>query len=165
MKRSTPLKRGRPLQSRSELKRTPLARIGKVNFGPFTTLGKPLKSRGPKMTPARRAARGQECTLQIPGVCNHAPETSVLCHSNYLKDGKGMGLKAPDHMAAFGCSACHDILDGRRPRPEGLSATDVENHFYIGVMRTQHILRTMGITNSEAPTAATVEASDHKNTD
>lgn len=59
----------------------------------------------------RDSARGQECTLRIPGVCNFNPETTVLAH---LACGqKGMGLKSPDNMAVFACS-CHDLLDGRR---------------------------------------------------
>jgi len=103
-----------------------------------------MKSRGPRMTPIRRAAAGQDCTLQLPG-CNRDPATTVLCHSNYLADGKGMGLKAPDHAAAFGCSACHDVLDGRRPRPAGLSLLDVEGAFYAGMLRTQQILRRLGL--------------------
>ncbi|MBY0239679.1 MAG: DUF1364 domain-containing protein, partial [Burkholderiaceae bacterium] len=48
-----------------------------------------MKSRGPRMTPIRRAAQGQDCTLQLAGVCNYNPETTVLCHSNFLADGKG----------------------------------------------------------------------------
>ncbi len=60
----------------------------------------------------RDSARGQECTLRIPGVCNFNPETTVLAH---LACGqKGMGLKSPDKMAVFACSCCHDLLDGRR---------------------------------------------------
>jgi hypothetical protein len=106
---------------------------------------KPMKSKGPRMTPIRRAARGQDCTLRIPGACNYDPATTVLCHSNWLADGKGMGLKAPDDRAAFGCSGCHDVLDGRRPRPDGMSDVDVENHFYVGMQRTHEILRQKGL--------------------
>ncbi|MDN2710629.1 DUF1364 family protein [Janthinobacterium sp. SUN118] len=104
-----------------------------------------LKSKGPVSTPIRRAARGQDCTLQLPGICNHACETTVLCHSNYLADGKGMGLKAPDTAAAFGCSACHDVLDGRRPRPADLSLAGLEAAFRAAVSCTNEILRSMGL--------------------
>ena len=97
------------------------------------------------MTRIRLAARGQDCTLQLQGVCNHACDTTVLRHSNLLKDGKGMGLKAPDTAAAFGCSCCHDVLDGRRPRPEGMTLADVEAAFYVGVARTHHILNQLGL--------------------
>ncbi|EIZ8685769.1 DUF1364 family protein, partial [Shigella sonnei] len=30
------------------------------------------------MVDLRKAARGQMCTVRIPGYCNHDPETSVL---------------------------------------------------------------------------------------
>lgn len=104
-----------------------------------------MKSKGPRMTPIRRAARDQDCTLQLPGICNHACDTTVLCHSNYLRDGKGMGLNAPDTAAAFGCAACHDVLDGRVPRPEGFSLLDLEAAFYTGARRTHQILKKQGL--------------------
>jgi hypothetical protein len=106
---------------------------------------KPMKSKGPKMTPIRRAARGEDCTLALPGVCNSDPATVVLCHSNALADGKGMGLKAPDTAACFGCAACHDILDGRRPRPEGMTLLMVEGAFVRAVARTHERLKQKGI--------------------
>ena len=106
---------------------------------------KPMKSRGPKMTPIRKAARGQDCTLRIPGVCNFDPDTTVLCHSNNLADGKGMGLKAPDTEACFGCSACHDVLDGRRPRPEWMSYNMLLGAFEGAKQATHVILRRMGL--------------------
>lgn len=114
-----------------------------------------MKTSRPKMTPIRRAARGQDCTLNFDGICNHAFETTVLCHSNYLSDGRGMGLKAPDTAAAFGCSACHDLLDGRRPRPAGLSLEDVERTFRTGVQRTHAILKRMGLLTIEESETAT----------
>jgi hypothetical protein len=104
-----------------------------------------MKSSRPKSTPIRRAARGQDCTLQILGVCNGDPSTVVLCHSNKLADGKGMGLKAPDTAAAFGCAACHDVLDGRRPRPDGMTLEDVDAYFGHGLKATHLILRTGGL--------------------
>lgn len=104
-----------------------------------------MKTKGPRTTSIRRAARDQDCTLQLPGVCNRDPATTVLCHSNYLADGKGMGLKAPDTAAAFGCSACQDVLDGRAPRPLGLSLLDLEAAFYAGMRRTHEILKIQGL--------------------
>jgi hypothetical protein len=64
-----------------------------------------------KSNKLRDSAKGQDCTVRIYGKCNHNPETTVLCH---LPCGdKGMGIKSPDNMAVFACSACHDALDGR----------------------------------------------------
>ncbi|AYM79602.1 DUF1364 family protein [Janthinobacterium agaricidamnosum] len=110
-----------------------------------------LKSKGPVSTPIRRAARGQDCTLRL-AVCNFDPDTTVLCHSNFLADGKGMGLKAPDTAAAFGCSACHDVLDGRRLRPADLSLAGLEAAFRAAVATTHEILRSMGLLDA-APVA------------
>ena len=165
MKRSA-LKPGAGFKPRTK----PMSRAGKT---PATSAGilrvgavdrerktKALKTRRPKMTPIRRAARGQDCTLQFPAVCNFDPATTVLCHSNYLADGKGMGLKAPDLAAAFGCAACHDLLDGRRPRPAHLTAGNVESTFYVAVARTHQVLRRLGLINSGTGTGAT--APDHK---
>jgi hypothetical protein len=104
-----------------------------------------LKSKGPRMTPIRKAARGQDCTIKLHGVCNRDPATSVLCHSNELADGKGMGLKAPDTAAAIGCSACHDVLDGRQPRPAWLSRAAVDVAFRAGIALTHQFLRTKGL--------------------
>lgn len=106
---------------------------------------KPMKTKGPRMTPIRKAARGQDCTLRIPGVCNFDPDTTVLCHSNNLADGKGMGLKAPDTEACFGCSACHDVMDGRRLRPEWLTANMLAGAFAGARAATHVILRRMGL--------------------
>ena len=103
-----------------------------------------LKTKAPRSTPIRRAARGQDCTLRL-AVCNFDPDTTVLCHSNFLIDGKGMGLKAPDTVAAFGCSSCHDVLDGRRPRPADLSLEGLEAAFRSAVGRTHEILWSMGL--------------------
>lgn len=129
-----------PIARTGTLKRSGITR--KKSIGRAKTL---LKSTRPKMTPIRRAARGQECTLQMLGVCNGQSETVVLCHSNSLADGKGMGLKAPDTAACFGCSCCHDVLDGRRPRPAGMAVENVATYFRFAVERTHAILRSKGL--------------------
>ena len=63
----------------------------------------------------RDSARGQECTLRIPEICNGNPETTVLCHLPC--NMAGFGMKSPDNMAVFGCSSCHDVIDGRVRHP------------------------------------------------
>lgn len=140
--RSAPMKRTKPLKQKTTLKRTGfLCRAKEQTTKPVYA----FKSRGPKMTPIRRAARGQDCQLQILGVCNGDPSTTVLCHSNRLADGKGMGLKAPDTEACIGCSSCHDVLDGRAPRPDGMSMDDLQRLFEYARERTHAILRSMGL--------------------
>jgi hypothetical protein len=112
------------------------------------SIGKTVKawnSSRPKSTPIRKSAKNEECTIRLPMVCNYDPATTVLCHSNELADGKGMGLKAPDTAAAYGCSACHDVVDGRRPRPEGLSLELVASLFREAIAQTQRILKRKGL--------------------
>lgn len=143
-----------PMRPGAGLKRTAFARGERIEAREVSKLQRAApakkakrKSKGPKMTPIRRAARDQDCTLRLDG-CNHDSTTTVLCHSNFLADGKGMGLKAPDTAAAFGCSACHDMLDGRRPRPPGFSMLDLEGAFYVAMKRTHAILHRMGLMNT-----------------
>jgi hypothetical protein len=57
------------------------------------------------------AARGQECSIRLPNICNNNPETVVAAHSNQLRHGKGGGLKAHDCFVAWACYACHAELD------------------------------------------------------
>lgn len=106
---------------------------------------KPRRRPRPKQTKIRASARDQECTLRFPGVCSFRTDTTVLCHSNQLADGKGMGLKAPDERAAYGCSACHDVLDGRRPRPQDMTYDHMLDLFKAGVRRTHEILIRKGL--------------------
>lgn len=134
---------------RSELKRkTPMQRTGILRTASFSSAKperKRMKSTRPKMTPIRKSARGEDCTLLIPGVCTNDTATVVLCHSNRLGDGKGMGLKAPDEKAAYGCHCCHEVLDGRKPRPAGMSLETIEGLFDRAVNLTHARLREKGL--------------------
>ena len=97
------------------------------------------------MTKLRASAKGQDCTFQIPGVCNHNPETTVLCH---LPDDSGtgkMGGKSEDHIAAFGCCACHDVMDGRVITKGGLPEQDRQFYMRRGMIRTWRKWIEMGL--------------------
>lgn len=63
-------------------------------------------------TKLRNSARGQPCTLQVVGTCRHDPEYTVLCHIR--DESKGMGNKAADWSACFGCDRCHEAIDQHR---------------------------------------------------
>lgn len=79
----------------------------------------------------RDSARGQECTFNIPSVCNYNTETTVLCH---LPDESGtgtMGGKSDDWCAAFGCSNCHDVIDGKVTSHVWETMTDEFQLWYI----------------------------------
>jgi hypothetical protein len=87
------------------------------------------------------SARGQDCTVRIPMVCNHNPETVVLAHINGVRFGHGVGKKTS--LGAYCCSACHDVLDGR-------VKTDIDRQYlklahYEGVMETLTMLEEKGL--------------------
>lgn len=87
----------------------------------------------------RDSARGRECQIRIPGHCNFNSETVVLCHVS----GGGIGGKCPDILAAYGCSACHDAVDGRSPSAYSQEARDLM--FWQGVGRTLEIMAQEGL--------------------
>lgn len=87
----------------------------------------------------RELARGKRCQIRLPG-CNHDPETTVLCHLRLIGIS-GMGHKAEDLLAAWGCSACHDLVDRSSPLDyEKRRAALLE-----GVARTIHQLVELGV--------------------
>ena len=81
----------------------------------------------------RESAKGQECQVRIPGVCNFNPETTVLAH---VGKGGGMGQKCDDIHATYACSSCHDAIDGR----SNLSMSVARLYSYEGMVRTQKLL-------------------------
>lgn len=62
------------------------------------------------MTDLRALARGQPCQIRLAGICNFDPATTVLCHFR-LMGISGAGMKSPDWLGAWGCSACHAYVD------------------------------------------------------
>ena len=88
----------------------------------------------------RQEARGKPCMIRIPGVCNGNSETVVLCHIHKPSISGGMGMKAVDLLASWGCSDCHDAVDGRSKYDYG----NTDLFLYEGVFRTQNILLNEG---------------------
>jgi hypothetical protein len=87
----------------------------------------------------RNSARGQNCQVRIPGVCNHNSETVILAH---VGGGAGMGQKCDDIHATYACSACHDVIDRRIPNgdPRLIKLRALE-----GMVRTQKLLLEQGL--------------------
>lgn len=106
---------------------------------------KKLRQRGPKMTPIRASAKGEDCTLRFIGICNYNSETTVWAHSNRLQDGKGMGIKARDEEGCYACSACHAYLDGGWVRDKGMTFDLLQEFFDVARKRSQAILRAKGL--------------------
>ena len=82
----------------------------------------------------RKAAKDRGCTVRIPGVCNFNSATTVLAHIR-LTGVSGMGMKSPDLLGAWACSACHDEIDGRTHK-SGLSRDELRLAHYDGMART-----------------------------
>lgn len=74
--------------------------------------------------------------MRMVGVCNFNPETTVWAHANGLAAGKGRGLKSPDALGTYACSACHDVIDGRVLPPEHMTREDVLLAFHEGHERS-----------------------------
>jgi len=72
----------------------------------------------------RDSANGESCTFNVAGVCKDESETTVLCHSGAIDDGKGWGKKGSDLYAAFGCARCHQWYDNK-------ANPDTERLFYF----------------------------------
>ena len=78
------------------------------------------------------AAQGEQCTLQIAGVCCHDAETVVACH---LPNGSGGSNRLTGPLSiAFGCHKCHHLID----HPNDLVLPRADREFYMrrGMMRT-----------------------------
>ena len=82
----------------------------------------------------RKEAKGRGCMVRLPGICNFNSETVVLAHIR-LQGVSGMGMKSPDLIGAWACSACHDELDGRTCK-SGLSRDELRLAHYDGMVRT-----------------------------
>lgn len=88
------------------------------------------------------AAEGAPCMINSPQ-CNYNPATTVACHLNEQYAGKGMRQKADDCAVAFGCSTCHDWLDGRLQIPD--ADKDKDWYWLRGIYRTIRYLLDTGV--------------------
>jgi hypothetical protein len=82
----------------------------------------------------RKEAKGRGCMVRLPGICNFNSETVVLAHIR-LAGVSGMGMKSPDLIGAWACSACHDELDGRTHK-SGRTHDELRLAHFEGMART-----------------------------
>lgn len=87
------------------------------------------------MTDLRAEARGRDCQIRS-SVCNYDNSTVVLAHVR-MNGISGMGLKAPDLLGAWACSACHALVDFGRYLDTTMERDDRDLLLLRGVMRTQ----------------------------
>ena len=81
------------------------------------------------------AAKGEDCLINIAWVCNKSPDTTVFCH--FPSEDHGISRKSSDISGGFGCSACHDAVDGRHRG----SDYDDNKDFYLRRAQTRSIHR------------------------
>jgi hypothetical protein len=98
-----------------------------------------------RQTKLTKAARGRECQVRIPGVCNGNPETTVLAHYR-LAGSCGVGIKPNDLQGAWSCSSCHDAVDSR--------SKTAFSHEELRLMHLEGVVRTLDILVSEGKVAA-----------
>jgi Ni,Fe-hydrogenase I small subunit len=91
------------------------------------------------MTPLRKSAQGEGCTMQVAGVCNHNPETVILAHLRWLGDCGG-SFKPTDLQACFACSECNRWTDSpTHAETADRAQYESDRNFYAlrAVVRTQ----------------------------
>lgn len=94
------------------------------------------------MKKLRLMAKGRECQVRIPSVCNHNSETVVLAHIR-MAGITGGGQKANDLLGAWACSSCHDAIDGRVKT--NYSRDELMLMHFEGMARTINILVKEGL--------------------
>jgi L-lactate utilization protein LutB len=90
----------------------------------------------------RDSARNEQCTVNLVGVCNYDPSTTILAH--LPDESNGMGKKADDLSACYACSACHDAIDSRIKWPESESEHR-EWYYRRALIRTWRRMVELGI--------------------
>lgn len=127
MMRRTPLKQKTPMKRSAPLKaKAPMIRAKPMPPPRAAMKARKTGKKPPKTVYRNQAlldlAKGEECLLRVPRYCQGGTETTVACHSNRTRDGKGKGIKAHDWAIAFGCVACHFFIDqSTAPREMKLS--------------------------------------------
>lgn len=98
-----------------------------------------LKSKRHKSKKILESAKGQSCTVRLPGICNFNEETTIPAHLG----GGGMGTKRDDLFIAYCCSSCHWVIDGHGQ--SSFTAEELAIYQYEAVFETQKILLDAGL--------------------
>jgi aldehyde:ferredoxin oxidoreductase len=92
-----------------------------------------------KKTKITESARGEDCQIRLPGVCNFNSETTMFCHLG----GAGMALKSDTIHGAYGCYDCHMVCDGHIKSE--YESDILKLWFFEGMVKTQLILLAKGL--------------------
>lgn len=98
-----------------------------------------------KTTAIRQSARGEECTVRIPGICTFDTAATIWSHYRGQAGGKGFAIKSIDEAGAYCCTACDAVYDGQRSRPPGMSKDDVDLAWLQGHIRSLVTLKRKGL--------------------
>ena len=60
----------------------------------------------------RDSAKGEDCQLNLEGICNRDPSTVVWCHIRKFSMA-GISQKPHDFLGYYGCDACHRAQESR----------------------------------------------------
>lgn len=93
----------------------------------------------------RQSARGEDCTVRIPGVCSFDPAKTIWSHAPFGAAGKGRSIKSLDLCGAYCCTACDAAIDGQRKPPPGYTREQMLLDWHSGHMRSLVRLRQKGL--------------------
>lgn len=94
------------------------------------------------MSKVTSSARGEDCTIRLPGVCSFNPDETVFAHIAGIRFGHGTAIKTK--LGAYACYRCHLVLDGAK-RPKGMTLQDVKLAHFEGMAETLIKLDKKGI--------------------
>lgn len=94
----------------------------------------------------RKLAKGRDCQVRLPGICNGNPETVVLAHFRMVGLA-GVGMKPPNVLGAWACFTCHNAIDSRTST--GMTRDELRLAHAEGVMRTLAILVSEGLVKED----------------
>lgn len=123
-----------PKEERPLAKVTPLART--PNYGGSSILptapgkGKPQAK---VRHDIRQSAKGEECTVRIPGACWG---DVIWSHARWGSAAKGRSTKALDICGAMCCLGCDSVFDGQTPPPPGVTREQIDLAWMHGHLRS-----------------------------
>lgn len=85
----------------------------------------------------RKEAKGRQCQVRLPSICNYNPETVTLHHIK-MAGLTGTGMKANDLLGTWICSECHRAV--HHTLKTDLSRDEIRVYELEGVMRTINTL-------------------------
>lgn len=98
------------------------------------------------MSKITASARGETCSVRLPGICTGDPAHTIWSHARWLRAGKGKSLKAHDICGAYACVACDAAFDQLQgARQAGLTREQIDLDWMIGHMESLVRLEAKGL--------------------